>query len=134
MQATPVRELVPRHPVAALLATLVVTGVLGAFATQSVMEDGVAVENEYSRALDVLDERFALSILWDRRKRAGGYELLPVTSGHAASRRRRRRRPCSHRGRKLNSCEFAGRIVVAPRPLAPGPRDGRSSAASKTSR
>ncbi|GGI03491.1 hypothetical protein GCM10011354_04310 [Egicoccus halophilus] len=37
---------------------MLVTGVLGAFASQSVVEDGVAVENEYSEALDVLDETF----------------------------------------------------------------------------
>ena len=51
--------IVARHPVFILLGVLVVTGVLGAFAGQAEQEDGVAVDNELSAALDTLNERFA---------------------------------------------------------------------------
>ena len=50
---------VARRPVVTLLAVLAVTGVLGFFAGQAEQEDGVAVENELSAALDTVNERFA---------------------------------------------------------------------------
>ncbi len=50
---------VARRPVVTLLIVLLVTGVLGFFAGQSEQEDGVAVENELSAALDTVNERFA---------------------------------------------------------------------------
>ncbi len=50
---------VARRPVVTLLAVLIVTGVLGFFAGQAEQEDGVAVENELSAALDTVNERFA---------------------------------------------------------------------------
>ena len=51
--------IVARRPVLTLLGVLVVTGVLGAFAGQAEQEDGVAVDNELSAALETLNERFA---------------------------------------------------------------------------
>jgi uncharacterized protein len=47
-----------RRPVAVVLLVLLATGVLGAFSSQAVTDDGVAVDNELTAALDVLDERF----------------------------------------------------------------------------
>jgi uncharacterized protein len=47
-----------RRPVVVIVATLLATGVLGAFNGQMVNEDGVAVDNELSAALDTLDEEF----------------------------------------------------------------------------
>jgi predicted RND superfamily exporter protein len=50
---------VSRRPVVVLLIVLVLTGVLGFFSGQAVQDDGVAVENELSAALDTLDETFS---------------------------------------------------------------------------
>lgn len=51
-------RLVYRRPLLVVLAVLGLSGVLGAFAGQAVTEEGVAVENELTAALDVIDERF----------------------------------------------------------------------------
>lgn len=53
-----VRGFLLHRPLAVVLAMVGATVVLAGFASQSVMEEGVAVENEYSTALGVLDERF----------------------------------------------------------------------------
>ncbi len=50
--------LVTRRPVVVIVATVLVTLALGAVSSQSVFEDGAAVDNELSRALETIDERF----------------------------------------------------------------------------
>jgi uncharacterized protein len=47
-----------RRPVAVLLAVVLLTGMFGFYAGQSASDDGVAVENELSAALDTLGESF----------------------------------------------------------------------------
>jgi uncharacterized protein len=47
-----------RRPAVVILLVLLATGVLGAFSSQAVTDDGVAVDNELTAAIDVLDERF----------------------------------------------------------------------------
>lgn len=49
---------VTRRPVVIIVATILVTLVLGGLASQSEFEDGAAVENELSQALDLIEERF----------------------------------------------------------------------------
>jgi uncharacterized protein len=49
---------VGRRPVLVLLAVLLVSGVLGFFNGQAVSDDGVAVDNELTAALDTLGEEF----------------------------------------------------------------------------
>ena len=51
-------DLVPRRPVVVLVATLLLTVVFGGFASQSVVEDGVAVDNRLSEAQELLSESF----------------------------------------------------------------------------
>ncbi len=52
-------EVVRRRPVLVLLAVLIVTAVLAGAASQSVTDEGVAVDNELTAAQERLDERFA---------------------------------------------------------------------------
>ena len=52
---------VNRRPLFVLTAVLAVTGVLGSFAGQAVNEQGVAVENDLTEALAVIDDRFGQS-------------------------------------------------------------------------
>jgi uncharacterized protein len=52
-------RVVSRRPVVVLLLVLVVTGLLGGMASQSVTEQDVAVDNELTAAQDELDARFA---------------------------------------------------------------------------
>jgi uncharacterized protein len=49
---------VTRRPVMVIVATILVTVVLGGLSSQSVFEDGAAVDNELSAALEVVEERF----------------------------------------------------------------------------
>jgi len=49
---------VARRPVIVLLLVLVATGGLGFFSGQAVQDDGVAVENELSAALETIDDTF----------------------------------------------------------------------------
>jgi uncharacterized protein len=51
-------RLVVRRPLLVILGVLVVTGGLGFYAGQQVNEQGVAVENDLTEALVVIDERF----------------------------------------------------------------------------
>jgi uncharacterized protein len=50
--------LVSRRPTVVVVAVLLLSVVFGGFASQAVTDDGVAVENELSEALDVVEERF----------------------------------------------------------------------------
>ncbi|HEX6255536.1 MAG TPA: MMPL family transporter, partial [Euzebyales bacterium] len=47
-----------RWPVATIVVVVTLTAVFGAFASQAVMEDGAAVDNELTAAQDTLDEAF----------------------------------------------------------------------------
>lgn len=49
---------VTRRPVVIIVATILVTLVLGGLASQSEFEDGAPVDNELSEALDLIEERF----------------------------------------------------------------------------
>ncbi len=51
-------RIVSRRPLLVLAAVLALTGVLGFYAGQAVNEDGVAVENDLTEALAVVDDRF----------------------------------------------------------------------------
>ncbi len=55
---TLLERLVTRRPVAVVVSVLLVSLLLGALAPRAVMDDSVAVDNEASRALAELDERF----------------------------------------------------------------------------
>jgi len=50
---------VSRRPVIVLLVVVAITGALGFFSGQAVQDDGVAVENDLSAALETIDETFA---------------------------------------------------------------------------
>jgi uncharacterized protein len=49
---------VTRRPVTVIILTVLVTVVLGGLSSRSVFEDGAAVDNELSAALEVVEERF----------------------------------------------------------------------------
>jgi uncharacterized protein len=51
-------RVVTRHPWPVLAAVLALTAVLGGMASQAVTDDGVAVDNELTEALDTIDEEF----------------------------------------------------------------------------
>ena len=47
-----------RRPAMVIIGVVLLTGVFGGFAGQAVTDDGIAVENELTAALDVIDEAF----------------------------------------------------------------------------
>lgn len=51
-------RVVARRPVITVLLVVLITGVLGSFAGQAVQEDGVAVDNEISAALETVNDTF----------------------------------------------------------------------------